>query len=217
MEPLRPAFTIVSCIKSKPDLTEVSNTALAVAFLPSLVKTVTAEEIQSWRISLYLCADDTDQFYVSNAAAIRNLSATVAPWLQLRLLFYPAARNRVPNREAALQAYTDGADYIHRTNDDISFMTRAWLTNAVSALRQLSLVSVGATQLHCARRRHLFIFCASRRRGVHTICGTQCKRLVSVVPINAIWICGFGVRGTRRTTGTVHVFGRVILFVSRFA
>ena len=41
----------------------------------------------------------------------------------------------MPNREAALQAYADGAEYIHRTNDDISFMTPAWLTASVTALR----------------------------------------------------------------------------------
>ena len=39
-----------------------------------------------------------------------------------------------PNARAALQAFTDGAEYLHRTNDDITFMTSGWLTGAVSAL-----------------------------------------------------------------------------------
>jgi hypothetical protein len=168
----RPRFSIVSCVKSKPDLHEVARTALATAFLPSLVRTVTPAERAAWRVALYLCADDTDQFYVSRAGAIHNLSATVAPWLDLRLLFYPAARNRVPNREAALQAYADGAEYIHRTNDDISFLTAGWLSGAVGALRALSPPNVGvvgpkvygdgirggATTLDVVHRTHLDIF-----------------------------------------------------------
>jgi len=167
-----PRFTIVACVKSRHDLHSVERTALASAFLPSLVKTITAEEIRAWRIGLYLCADDTDQFYVSRAAAIHNLSATLAPWLDLRLLFYPAMRNRVPNREATLQAYADGAEYLHRTNDDISFMSAHWLTDAVTALRSLSPPNIGvvgpkvygdglrggATTLDVVHRTHLDIF-----------------------------------------------------------
>ena len=167
-----PAFTIVACVKSRPGLQDVSRTAMAKAFLPSLVRTVTAEERRDWSISLYLCADDTDQFYVSHAAAMRNLSASIAPWLRLQLLFYPAFKNRVPNREATLQAYTDGAEYIHRTNDDISFMTSGWLTTSVRALRQLQPPNLGvvgpkvygdgirggATTLDVVHRTHLDIF-----------------------------------------------------------
>ena len=167
-----PHFAIVSCIKSRPDLRDITQTALSQAFLPSLAQTVTPAERRAWQISLYLCADDTDMFYVSRAAALRNLSATLAPWLDLKLLFYPATLNRVPNREATLQAYADGADYLHRTNDDISFMTRAWLTASVTALRAMTPPNVGvvgpkvygdgirggATTLDVVHRTHLHIF-----------------------------------------------------------
>ena len=165
-------FSIVACVKSRPDLHEVSQTALLSAFLPSLARTVTPNERRDWRISLYLCADDTDHFYLSHAAAIRNASATIAPWLDLMLLFYPATKNRVPNREAALQAYADGAEYLHRTNDDISFMSSSWLTGAVTALRSLSPPNIGvvgpkvygdgmrggSTTLDVVHRTHLQIF-----------------------------------------------------------
>ena len=168
----RHLFAVVSCVKSRPGLADVQHTALAKAFLPSLVQTVTAAEIEQWRISLYLCADDTDMFYVSHAAAMRNLSATLAPWLRLQLLFYPAMKNRVPNREATLQAYADGAEYVHRTNDDISFMTSGWLTASVTALRDLRPPNLGvvgpkvygdgirggATTLDVVHRTHLDIF-----------------------------------------------------------
>ena len=167
-----PKFTIVACVKSPASLRELPRAALAAVFLPSLVKTVTDDERRRWRIGLYLCADDTDQFYVSQAAAIKKLAASVAPWLDLRLLFYPAFKNRVPNREAALQAYADGAEYLHRTNDDISFLSVGWLTTAVTALRSLSPPDVGvvgpkvygdgirggATTLDVVHRTHLDIF-----------------------------------------------------------
>lgn len=172
MATIPPQFTIVSCVKSRAELQSIEHAAVVRDFLPSLVKTVTLEERRAWRISLYLCADDTDQFYVSQAAALRNASATIAPWLTLRLLFYTATRNRVPNREAALQAYADGAEYLHRTNDDISFMSSHWLTDAVTALRSLNPPNVGvvgpkvygdgirggATTLDVVHRTHLDIF-----------------------------------------------------------
>ena len=167
-----PRFTIVSCVKSRPSLKSAADTALARAFLPSLVRTVTTDELRRWSLSLYLCADDTDMFYVRHAAAVRNLTSTLAPWLNLQLLFYPATKNRVPNREATLQAYTDGAEYVHRTNDDISFMTSGWITAAVSALRQMHPPNIGvvgpkvygdgirggATTLDVVHRTHLDIF-----------------------------------------------------------
>ena len=166
------SFAVVSCVKSQPGVSHIAQTALATAFFPSFARTVTPAEVQGWRISLYLCADDTDQFYVSRAAAVRNLSATFTPWLKINLLFYPAYKNRVPNREATLQAYADGADYIHRTNDDISFMTPGWITASVTALRGLAPPNLGvvgpkvygdgirggATTLDVVHRTHLDIF-----------------------------------------------------------
>ena len=35
------------------------------------------------------------------------------------------------------QARLDGAEYFHRTNDDISFMSAGWITASVRALRRL--------------------------------------------------------------------------------
>jgi hypothetical protein len=151
---------------------DVSESAISSVFLPSLVKTISVEERSTWRIGLYLCADDTDQFYLSNAAKLRQLAGKVAPWLKLKLLFYPAVKNRVPNREAALQAYADGAEYLHRTNDDIMFATDGWLTTAVTALRALVPPNVGvvgpkvygdgirgqSTTLDVVHRSHLDIF-----------------------------------------------------------
>ena len=61
----------------------------------------------------------------------------------LLLHFYPTVRNRVPSREAAQQAVAEGADYLHRTNDDISYIDRGWMSGAVRALRALDPPNVG--------------------------------------------------------------------------
>lgn len=63
--------------------------------------------------------------------------------LETSLLFIPARSNRVPSREAAEQARLDGAEYFHRTNDDISYMSAGWITASVRALRRLEPPNIG--------------------------------------------------------------------------
>ena len=41
------------------------------------------------------------------------------------------------------QARLDGAEYFHRTNDDISFMSAGWITASVRALRRLEPPNIG--------------------------------------------------------------------------
>ena len=42
-----------------------------------------------------------------------------------------------------MQARLDGAEYFHRTNDDISYMSAGWITASVHALRRLEPPNVG--------------------------------------------------------------------------
>ena len=44
-----------------------------------------------------------------------------------------------------MQARLDGAEYFHRTNDDISYMSAGWITASVRALRRLEPPNVGVT------------------------------------------------------------------------
>lgn len=59
------------------------------------------------------------------------------------MILVPKVPNRVPSREAAECARLDGAEYFHRTNDDIRYLSAGWLTTSVRALRRLSPSNVG--------------------------------------------------------------------------
>ena len=130
----RHIFAIVCCVRSTKVQTLLNETSLYRTLYPSLRNTVTPRERKLWRVRLYLCADDNDQLFQRHAAQV---AADSPPGLETRLLFIPARANRVPSREAAEQARLDGAEYFHRTNDDIGYLSAGWLTASVRALRRL--------------------------------------------------------------------------------
>ena len=72
LSPAQPAgtFAIVSCVKSLSILTDVEQTAVVRVLLPSLNRTVTPAERAAWSVRLYLCADDTDDFFKTRAAQV---------------------------------------------------------------------------------------------------------------------------------------------------
>ena len=142
----RPVYAIVACVKAATARTgdavhAFGDTAVVRGLLPSLARTIATAERAAWRIRLYLCADDTDRIYRAAAAAVRRAAP---PWLDLRLHFVPAEPNRVPHNACTRQAFVDGAEYIHRTNDDIVYTTVGWLTSSADALRSLDPPNVGA-------------------------------------------------------------------------
>lgn len=144
----KPLFAIVACVKASSavwvhsTIQSLQDTALVRVLLPSLAATINATETDAWRLRLYLCADDDDWLY-ARAGTQRDIRARMPHWLELRLLKIRAQRQRVPNREAALAAYLDGAEYIHRTNDDIRYFTQGWITTAVGVLRSLDPPNLG--------------------------------------------------------------------------
>ena len=121
----RHIFAVVCCVRSTKVQTSLNETSLYRTLYPTLRDTVTPRERKLWRVRLYLCADDNDQLFQQHAAQV---AADSPPGLETRLLFIPARSNRVPSREAAEQARLDGAEYFHRTNDDISYMSIGWIT-----------------------------------------------------------------------------------------
>ena len=136
----RHIFAIVCCVRSTKVQTLLNETSLYRTLYPSLRNTVTPRERKLWRVRLYLCADDNDQLFQRHAAQV---AADSPPGLETRLLFIPARANRVPSREAAEQARLDGAEYFHRTNDDIGYLSAGWLTASVRALRRLEPPNIG--------------------------------------------------------------------------
>ena len=134
-----PIFAIVSCVRSTQHQ-QLVNTSLFRTLIPSVVRTVSVRERRVWSVQLYLCADDNDELYQQHAAEVKSAAPS---WLGVHLLFYPRVPNRVPSREAAQQAYVDGAEYLHRTNDDILYLHTGWITSSVNALRRLDPPNVG--------------------------------------------------------------------------
>ena len=96
-----PYLAIVTCIKSTPRIRGLNETALFEVLLPSLSKTITPAERTQHSIALYLCADDSDEFFRTHTAALRRRAKREASWLAVHLHFYPVVPNRVPSREAA--------------------------------------------------------------------------------------------------------------------
>lgn len=135
-----PVFAIVSCVRSKPAHRTLNDTALFKTLIPTLSATVTELERTQWTVRLYLCADDDDALYLAGREAVMREGP---PWLETRLSFWPATRNRVPSSESAALAYAEGAEYMHRTNDDILYATSGWITGSVRALRALRPPNVG--------------------------------------------------------------------------
>ena len=136
----RHIFAIVCCVRSTKVQTYLNETSLYRTLYPTLRDTVTPRERKLWRVRLYLCADDNDGLFQQHAAQV---AADAPPGLEAKLLFIPARSNRVPSREAAEAARADGAEYFHRTNDDISYMSAGWITASVRALRGLEPPNVG--------------------------------------------------------------------------
>lgn len=136
----RHIFAIICCVRSTSRQRLLNETSLFRTLYPSLRDTITPREHRQWRVRLYLCADDNDALFKENA---HTALAASPPGVRTQLLFVPARPNHVPSREAAEQARLDGAEYFHRTNDDISYITPGWLTSSVRALRRLDPPNVG--------------------------------------------------------------------------
>ena len=143
LSPASPAgtFAVVSCIKSLPVFTSLDDAAMVQVLLPTLNRTITFEERAAWNVRIYLCADDNDYFFLNRTAEVAAVGRRFG--FDVRMRFYPTVRNRIPSREAARDAVAEGADYLHRTNDDISYIDRGWMSGAVRALRALDPPNVG--------------------------------------------------------------------------
>ena len=135
-----PIFAVVSCVRSTTSQLSVHNTSLFRTLIPSIARTVSEQERSVWDVRLYLCADDDDDLYHRSAAEVESAAPN---WLRTQLIFYPRVPNRVPSREAAQHAFAEGAEYLHRTNDDILYMHPGWITSSVNALRRMRPPNVG--------------------------------------------------------------------------
>ena len=116
--PAKRVIAIIACVKTGYHESRFNETSLSRTLLPSLNETITEDERRRWAVRLYLCADADDPIYTREAGVVMSAPPV---WLDKRLLFYSPVLNRIPSREAAAQALADGAEYLHRTNDDIRY------------------------------------------------------------------------------------------------
>ena len=116
--PAKRVIAIIACVKTGYRESRFNETSLSRTLLPSLNATITKDERRRWAVRLYLCADADDPIYTREAGVVMSAPPV---WLDKRLLFYSPVPNRIPSREAAAQALADGAEYLHRTNDDILY------------------------------------------------------------------------------------------------
>ena len=136
-----PIFAIVCCVRSTQKQHDLVSTTLFRTFLPSMDRTITVRERLRWRVNIYLCADADDLLYVNRTALIESAAPR---GMRIRLLSVVKERNdRVPSREAAAMAFADGAEYLHRTNDDIRYLSEGWITGSVRALLSLDPPNIG--------------------------------------------------------------------------
>lgn len=106
----RPAFAIVSCVRGS------SQPRLATHLLPSLNRTITHEERIAWRITLYLCIDEDDPMYLDQSSTANT--TRIVPGIELRRVIWTRVPGVIPHGLTAEIAIAEGADYVHRTNDD---------------------------------------------------------------------------------------------------
>jgi len=139
----RASTNVAVCVCAKP-VGPFTETALATLLTPSLERTVSPFELHKYNVSLYVGIDSTDHEY---ARWVRTQLKTPS-WLSLAVaMFEPTGR--IPFNEITHAAWTDGADYIVRVNDDTEFITSRWLTSAVRALTRYDPPNVGVVGPVC--------------------------------------------------------------------
>lgn len=70
--------------------------------------------------------------YLEQAANVRRMVSSRVNFMTFKLLFYPSLD--VSLNGAMLLAYADGADFLHRTFEDVRYARTGWLGDAVRAL-----------------------------------------------------------------------------------
>ena len=116
------------------DLEKTSDVATIRIFLPSLLKTVTAEEWKSFNFRLYVGYDEGDKFYDNSeyqAAIVSEIDRMIKNYpITLHLVKFPYSKGWVTFLWNGLfvQAMSEGADYFYQLNDDAELKDAGWAT-----------------------------------------------------------------------------------------
>ena len=133
------ATAFIVCVRSVPGY-PLEQQPLFSTFLPSLAVTVTPAEKRSRPRCIYLCAQEDDEFYKTNAKEVPKLVAAskfanVFDLRTVRLLFWPSLDSAV--NPTVLHAYADGAAYLHHAMEDTKYVKHGWFGDALRTLDKI--------------------------------------------------------------------------------
>ena len=140
----KPIMAIITSTRSTPNQTETVDSLLVKHLLKSIIETVTPTEREHWDVHLYVAVDDTDTWWLDHWHHV-----VTAPWLKVTFGVFPDGGQHIPFNEIALVAYSEGADYLCRVNDDSQLKTREWITMAVAVMQQYDPPNIGVVAPKC--------------------------------------------------------------------
>jgi hypothetical protein len=148
----RPFVAIVMCIRSKPNWTHINETTLYTLLIPSIEKTVTKDEWDTFRIELFLGFDVGDAFWEDelHRNLLQSTTTKTSPQLSINFMALTTQRpDQIPFNFACRAAFELGSDYIVRINDDTEFLTSRWITQGVQRLSHFHPSKLGVVGPRC--------------------------------------------------------------------
>ena len=169
----KPIVAIVTSTRSTARTVKATDTMLWKYLIKSIVNTITQAEREQWRVRLYVAVDDIDLWWLQHthelvAGVVGGMH--IPPWLQVTFGVYKKRNHHIPFNEMAHTAYTEGAEYFCRVNDDTEFKSNGWISQAVGVLRSYDPPNIGVVGPLCEQgnvhilthdfvhRHHLEIF-----------------------------------------------------------
>jgi hypothetical protein len=141
------SVAIILCVKSVESWSSVDDSSLKTLLLPSLASTISSGELDKFSVELFIAYDRGDHFWERD----QNRKALVAgESIPINFVSVNQKRaNHIPFNEIAWVAYSYGADFFVRVNDDTEFVSKAWLSRGIRALANLNPPLVGVVGPVC--------------------------------------------------------------------
>uniref|UniRef100_A0A7S0V7J8 Glycosyl transferase 64 domain-containing protein n=1 Tax=Hemiselmis tepida TaxID=464990 RepID=A0A7S0V7J8_9CRYP len=126
--------------RSQPGWNSLQDSMIYTTLIPSIQRTVIPSELSNFTFHLFLAANDDDVFW---AAHHGNLSQQAPYWLTVHFGFYRTLKHQIPFNLLMQDAYSVGASYLVRINDDTEFISVGWVSRAVAKLASYDPPNVG--------------------------------------------------------------------------
>lgn len=137
-------IAICAATHSKSNWRSLDDTTLKKLLIPSIERTISSSDRSKYDFHLYLAADHDDDFWLKNKNNVKT-----PLWLTVHIGFYEVATHKIPFNPMMRAAYTDGAEYMVRINDDSEFITPNWVSKGVNKLASYDPPNVGMVGPNC--------------------------------------------------------------------